>query len=96
MNQKKISFWYQYKKTIILAYVILPMTIILPLVFMLAGLSVVASYVGFVPFLFSMYLFLKYRNTYCPHCSRHPQNLRNLLFPIDPYCHSCEKRMDQN
>jgi|GEM_PF-6669152 len=94
MEVKQPTFWQEYKRTIIFAYAILPVTLILPIIFGIMGLQTVASYIGFLPFVISMLLFLKYRNMNCPKCNQHPQNGKNIFYPFDPVCTRCGKRMD--
>lgn len=93
--KEQSKFWTQYKRLIIKAYlgVSLGFIIAMPIGYFVGRRA--SEIVAVVGFLISAYYFSYYRLTDCPHCKRHPQNFRNLIYPIDPTCKSCGKNMSE-
>lgn len=105
MRDESKAFWQNYRKISILAWVCLLATVILPVVVgtilhFLIGESIwvafVANALGLGSFVLFFYYSWQFILARCPHCDQYAARLKNLLFPIDPICPKCGKRMDQS
>lgn len=103
MSSSKNIFWRSYKKNAVLAWVYLVATPVVPVAlgifnhFIFGGnffITRLLELLTAIPFVLCFYYGLKYRLEVCPHCKQHPNNLKNFLFPFNPICKKCGKRMD--
>lgn len=102
--EKKRSFWKNYRKDAILRWLYLVLTPMVPitiglLVHLIAEpskfVSVLLELTALVPM--SLFAFHSYRvgMAECPHCHQYVARFGNIIFPTNPVCKHCGRRMDQ-
>lgn len=103
MNASSNAFWRTYRRDAIMGWIYLIATPVVPISvglvnhFLLGATPIISSLaevIGLVPFLLFGYYSWKYKFAVCPHCNQTAAKFRNLVFPIDPICPKCGRRMD--
>lgn len=103
METKTNQFWREYRKSALLGWVFLVATPILPIILgtilhFVLGESKLVSFIPNALALVLFFLFIyhswKFILARCPHCGQLAVKFKNRLFPFDPVCPKCGKRMD--
>jgi hypothetical protein len=103
MDKKAETFWCTYRKDATLWWLYLIATPVVPVClgvvnhFFLGATEIgakIAEVISVVPFFLFLYHGWQYKLAVCPHCNQTAAKFKNHLFPIDPVCPKCRKRMD--